>query len=255
MELTVANYKLPLKKTTFGYLGTLSFTKDGTKVQCHICGELVEQLAWHARRAHSLTPEQYRNAFDLAKGTSLISEDLRKRLAINGMNRWNSMTKQERATFTKPRSHENHYKGASLETKNKRGHCPDQLLQKIKDFKIERGRVPSLREFRLEMNRKRNGGVVAMIYNTFGSWNTALKLAKLKINAPTQKRYSDDVLLKSLKVFFDVHQKIPTKSDAARGLIPDIGAYRNHFGGIVRARKLAGLPYFHPQRRSIMSSH
>lgn len=248
--MKLSNYKLPLKKVKkgHGYLGTVAFSDDGSKIQCHVCGGMFPQLAFHLKE-HKLTADAYRAKFDLAKGTSLISETIRAAFVENGIRRWNSMTPKEKEAFKESKPNTQGFKGNTLETKNKRGHCPDQLLQKITDLKDALGRTPSLREFRKEMNLKKNGGVVAMVFATFGSWNNALKLAKLKINAPTPQRYDDKILLESLSVFYKVHKKIPTKSDAARGLIPDINAYRKHFGGIVRARTLAGLPYFHPQRR------
>lgn len=243
-EFLLIKYKEPLRevKKGFGYEGVLSMDAKGEVVQCHICGEVFPNLSQHIK-VHALTVLEYRKEFKLAASTSLLSEVERERLKQNGLHTWQMKSKAEQAKFVALGKKGNKKRFThTLETKNKRGVCPDQLLKKILDVKTTLGYTPSLREFRREMNKQRIGGVVAMLYKTFGSWNNALKKAKLTVN-PKQNttRWSDKELLNHLKSFWLKNKTIPTKSDAKRGYIPSIEMYRHHFGGIVRARELAGI--------------
>ena len=48
-----------------GELGALAVESDGSRVQCHACGQWFKAVAHHARQAHLLTPDEYRAIFQL----------------------------------------------------------------------------------------------------------------------------------------------------------------------------------------------
>lgn len=248
MELVFSNYKEPLKKVEggFGYWGALGMTANGSLVQCHECGKLVKNLGIHAFNAHGLRAMEYRDKYKLSHTTSLVSETFRNELKANMLRYLASLTPQERkkrANHLKSFLKQGHTVKQSLESKNKHGYCPDQLLQKILDVKKILGRVPTTKEFRDEMNKIGKGRAFILIYNTFGSWNKALQLLKLPINEKQYTtRWNDETLLGLLKEFYERHNRLPTKSDCLRGLLPSLMLYRTHFGGLPRARRLAGLP-------------
>lgn len=248
-DLILSNYKLPLKAVEkgegFGYMGALSTTKDGGLIQCHICGRLFQGLGLHLAKGHGITADEYREKFQLARQTALVSETMREqmksRLLLMLSKRTAEENKKQRDAAIIKAQEAGHTSKHRLETKNKNGRCPDQLLQTIKDFKEYLGRAPSSNEYR--NYDKRHASLFVSICATFGTWNNAMKLAIGEIH-PRQMtgKWTDEMLLNHLKVFWETHKTIPTKSDARRGFIPSVETYQAHFGGIVRARSLAGLP-------------
>jgi len=68
--------------------GALRADDDGARLQCHVCGRFYPGLALHARRAHGLGPEEYRERYGLARGQSLYApayaEKLRRAALARG---------------------------------------------------------------------------------------------------------------------------------------------------------------------------
>lgn len=248
-ELVFSNYKEPLKPIEknkgYGYYGAILMDKQGEKIQCHLCGLMFKSVGTHIFAAHGLRADDYRTKFELARATSLVSEVERQRLKANGLHCWEMKTAAQKKAFVdagnkfgKSRKGVLH----RLETKNKRGNCPDQLIDKIKKFADETGKKPNLRAFRKKMNEERHGGVILAIYQTFGSWNAAVKIAG---HTPTPVRkcpFTNQELLDMLRVYYKRTKKVPTKSDSARGFIPSAQYYRNRFGSLPKARRLVNIP-------------
>lgn len=51
-------------------IGNIKFSEDGTKVRCHVCGRWYGSLNSHVR-THSMTLDEYREAYGLARTVSL----------------------------------------------------------------------------------------------------------------------------------------------------------------------------------------
>lgn len=255
--LTIAHYKEPLKKVLktvgFGYFGALSMTLDGDKLQCHICGELHYNVALHARQAHSILSSEYKERFEIARETSLISETLKEKFKINTMKWLASLSFEQKKVLKKKQLEaiKAYWKNAKrnkfeirLETKNKRGTCPDQLLEKIREVKTSLGHTPSKDEFIIACDSQR---YVHLIYKTFGSWKKAIQRAKLPLHKKVDQKklkfhhYNKDALLEDLFLFWKENNKVPTEADSRRGLIVNADVYRRHFGGLPKARFLAGI--------------
>lgn len=257
-SLTIANYKEPLKKVEkgYGYYGTLAVTLDGGYVQCHECGRLFQELTTHVKKAHNLTSRQYKDKFQLAYETRLISEKYRKKMKDRWLEWFSSLTAEERKkhyekqkeALRKASLNRGSYQPKhQLETKNKRGTCPDQLLEKILEVKDKLGRVPSQKEFVAECGTQR---YKHLIYKTFGSWSNALKMLKVSPKEHThgvtrvhgeRRHYTNEELLEYLRIFAQEERKVPTYTDFARGLLPTYGVYTRHFGRIEVARREAGV--------------
>jgi len=246
-ELILSHYKLPLREVPkgqgFGYLGALSMSKDREMLQCHICGKMFAGLSMHLA-AHKTTADEYREKFGIARSTALVSEKVREQMKERCMKLWLGQSKEQRASsLEKMRSglkKANFKIKNRLETKNKNGTCPDQLLQTIKDLQKKLGKIPSNREYRAE--GKRHVSLSPLIFKTFGSWNAAVKLACGSINpVQTYHPYTDDELLAFLKNIYKAGY-IPTPSDARRGLMPSNSTYQSHFGSLRNARIKAGIP-------------
>ena len=64
----------------FGRLGLLDYDAADDTLQCHVCGKRFRNLAQHARIAHSLNADEYREWFSLNRSTRLMSPGMRDRL-------------------------------------------------------------------------------------------------------------------------------------------------------------------------------
>lgn len=259
-NLTFKHYKEPLRKIPkskgFGFYGAILMTKDMDKIQCHKCGEVHRTLAGHLFRKHKMTAEQYKEEFQLARTTALISESMRFELKRKSIDWLKSLTKEEKLELKHKRqeairnSKYNHVQPKiRLETKNKRGTCPDQLIDQIVKCAKAMGRTPTKPEFIEWAGTQR---YVHLIYKTFGSWREAIRLSGLKEHIPVSfNGFDDEQLLDLLRSYYKQYGIPPTTSDFSRGLLPSVDTYRTHFGGITKARELAGIP--HPDVRAIYS--
>jgi hypothetical protein len=196
--------------------------------------------------------KEYKNIYKLAKMTALVSEKERYRLKQTFINYLKSLTPEQKEEFKqkaiekwkewKNRKMDKRFQPKiTLETKNKRGTCPDQLLQKIKDVAKKIGKTPTLHEFVGECRSQR---FKHLIFKTFGSWKNAIEMCKMSINKKRKgirHKYNNDELLEYLKIYTEENNKIPTATDCRRGLIPDYYVYIRHFGSFGRARELAQL--------------
>ncbi len=243
--LTIKHYKEPLKAIPrsegFGYYGTIMGSLDGKYIQCHVCGNLYGAVHSHARMAHKLSDKEYRDRFLLSGSTALVSEHERQTRKERTLQWLKGMTKSQReAHIAKTRRNFVKWRRTvgvaelkeimthkhKLETKNKRGTCPDQLLQKILEVSKRVGHAPSLREFIIETGGTR---YKHLVFATFGSWKKALSMLDMTTRQGGSKekpRYTREGLLEQLVLFAQENRTIPTATDAKRGWIPDDQVYR-----------------------------
>lgn len=258
-ELTFQHYKEPLraipKGDGYGYYGAILMSKDMTKIQCHICGKLFKSLSFHLMNEHKTTAFEYKEKYGLARQTALISESLRWEYKQKTLEWLKGLTQEEKDAYRAKRSQiikavneKRTHKQPTirLETKNKRGTCPDQLLDKINKVAQKLGHTPSKHEFIGECGSQR---YTHLIYTTFGSWSKAVELAGLSPHEPkkggnTVGKYDQDTLLEYLRIFAQENNRVPTATDFRRGLLPSYETYISRFGGIEKARQLAGVYEF-----------
>ncbi len=257
-EPVIKNYKEPLKAVPeskgFGHYGAITMTKDGDGIQCHLCGKFFMHLSGHLHSAHKTNTRDYKEQFDLAYSTPLTSDNYREVLKQKTLEYMRNLTPEEldayrqrkRESILKHRPGWAHGLHLRLETKNKRGTCPDQLIDMIRKCKESLGKTPSKRDFIVWCGTQR---FVHKIYETFGSWSKAVEIAGIEAAPkPEQSRdkkrpWDDEELLEYLKVFYETTGKSPTQTDWYSHDLPDYAAYLRRFGGIVRARELAGVPH------------
>lgn len=242
-ELDFAPYKKPLRRVQggFGYMGVVAKTKDGAKLQCHLCGELYANLGTHIRKGHKLTNDEYRDRFELSKSTRLISPEVREKYVAAyaaaspdlKIQRIKAMSKGRKM---KPR---HTYWHKSLEQKNREGICPDQLIHKIRKLAKSLGHTPTLKEFRDHYH-----GLALTVYRTFGSWSNALEIAKLEKNhIGLVPRYSRETLMTMMVGFRKVHGRRPYTGDLSHDL-PSQFTFTKYFGSFSAAVK--ALEQEHP---------
>lgn len=237
------NYKEPLTKFEggFGYKGTISYSENADKIQCHFCGLFFESLGYHINKIHSVNAFEYKSKVGLMSSTSLIGESLRKKFIERSI-KYNNVVipallrgskKALEARKTQPHSKK------SLEQRNLEGSCPDQLLDKILNLKEKLNRVPSWKDF----YREYNGNYLGAIQLTFGSWSKALyKVGLISVGETNTIRTSESHLLEYLKDFYTSYQRTPRSSDFNRELLPSQGVYTRKFGSLNEARFRAEIP-------------
>lgn len=252
--LTISHYKEPLKAVEkgkgYGYYGALLSTVDGEKIQCHICGKLYQALHAHVKATHNMSAHKYKEKFGLAYLTSLVSEKQREKNKMVFLNWMKSLTPEQKEAWFKRRQEDvkksrgkrkHGQPKLQLESYNKRGTCPDQVLAKIQEVVDKLGRVPSLYEFVAECGTQR---YKHLIFKIFGSWKNALKMLNMKPKDPNKggfKKYTDEELIEYLRIYTEAHRQMPTYSDFKRSLLPGYEIYLNRFGSMEEARKIAGL--------------
>lgn len=249
-QLTLHNYKEPLSpiEKGFGYYGTITATIDGMYIQCHLCGNLYKNLGSHIKNAHSMLGKEYKERFELAFMSALVSENYRIESKKRALKWWASLGAEEQERMKQKASENNSYKRTpqqlqQLETKNVRGTCPDQLLEKIKEVAESLGHTPSKKEF---IGALRSQRYVHLIYKTFGSWTTAVDMAGYMPKEKNHGRggyrhYEDEELLAYLAKFAEETGEIPSYSDFYRGLFPSLSVYQHRWGNLENARIAAGV--------------
>lgn len=243
-DIMFYGYKEPLRKFEggFGYQGVLMTTKDKERVQCHFCGMCFRSLNnGHLMNVHKLTAAQYKTKVGLSQQTALVGESTRKKLIDRG---WNPNHMEElkkaqqrrRERIAKGLKDKNSGFKLSLEKKNERGTCPDQLLDIIDKTVKSFGRIPTGEEF----TKFHNGKYMGSVRNTYGTWTNAL--LKLGHKTHHSESWTQEKLAEPLKNFYAVHQRTPRWSDFRRGLLPNPSIYYKHFKNLDHARVVAGVP-------------
>lgn len=249
-QIQFYGYKEPLTKIKdgYGYYGVVAYSLDNKTIQCHICGKLYRSLSNHVQM-HDLTIMEYKDKFQLARTTALIGEETREALIkayVNHGRKIAQLRAVDQASVKQKLAESNISRTGiklPLEIRNKRGNCPDQLLDKIKKLRDKLGRTPSVKDFKREYDEKHTG----TIYYTFGSWSNACKLAGMTSLKDTRaEHHSNDNLLEYLRIFYKEHGRVPKESDMRRGLLPSRTAYRRRWGTLNYARMAAGIPIVIP---------
>lgn len=238
------NYKEPLKKFEegFGYYGTLLGTPDKTKVQCHFCGGLYGSLSSKHLKKHGLTNSQYKEKVGLSRKTALMSEETRKKEIKAYLKNPHKLAPDDKKRLLEARLNRRIGWKKSLESKNKKGVCPDQLLDKIRKVATHLKRTPTRADYQRYYNENNITGTVSTIVSTFGSFDKAVLQAGF---TPVTERYnkiSSKELLHYLEEFYKINKRTPTNSDFNRGILPNRSTYHKRFGTLNTARSLAGIP-------------
>lgn len=243
-------YKHPLKPNVggHGFLGVVLQTEDGTKLQCHVCGKLFRSLASHIQLAHETSVKEYRKKFSLMHNTALVS-DVERVVRVDRMNNLRATMDFVGNTVKANKASVLATKGKpyvmSLEVKNRRGSCPDQIIDKITQYHREHGKTPTRYEF--EDAYAWGKRYVRLAERTFGSWSNALKKAGLEIRATEKrehgKRWSDEEILELINLFRREEGRQPSFSDFRRGYLPHPTTVTRRFGSLDYARALAEASY------------
>ncbi len=95
----------------FGEPGTITYTEDGIRLQCHICGRFYQALGTHLLLIHGLSAVEYRKEFDLNIGQPLVGSRVLAAMVKRGKIRYIEHRERFRdpwITGTAPIKYEHH---------------------------------------------------------------------------------------------------------------------------------------------------
>lgn len=247
LAILYEDYKEPLRRVNdvkgegYGYMGTIAMSEDREHLQCHICGDLFTSLRNHIRYEHQIGILEYKKEFGLSVSTALIGEStrylLQQRNLNSGRNKGQPKHLQEYAARQRAGEKRKIERGDySLEWRNKKGLCPDQVLEKIVDLKDKLGHVPSYEEF----YEHYEGRYIHSIKYLHGSWTEAVRKTIGKTREDL-RRHSEEDLIAELQNFQKRYGRIPMTSDFNRGLLTNKGTFIRKFGTLNKARIAAGM--------------
>jgi hypothetical protein len=231
--------KAPFVPSGVSIQGALEYDEEEDKVRCHECGEWFEWMGPHVWFKHGMTARQYKIAHGLNLTSALINERGRIARALGQASRGG-----EQLRGKSPRSGGRYTRRAcNFESRNARGRCAAQLLDRIKHIALQLGRSPSQRDL------EAHGVYLPSAYRLFGV-NDIRSLLALADLAPAGVRYSPALLGEMLRDFYVRFRRLPSGTDFKRGVLPSWQTFYNHFGSMPNAYKAAGLGLVARRRRA-----
>lgn len=239
-------YKEPLRAVEkgHGYYGTLLYSPSKDVIQCHECGEWFKALYGGYKghlTTHDLDKNKYLEKYELSRTTKLIAEGVRNGARERYMKRDAAFYVQAAANLKTDKAMQNRRtatlgKRIRLETKNKRGNCPDQLLDKITQVVEENNGRISIPLFK----EKWGTTYQSTIAQTFGTWKKAVELVGFRDGR--SDHYTDVELLTFMSNFYQEFKRVPVNTDFARGYLPSVNVYYRRFKTLNEARRRANIP-------------
>lgn len=240
VEIIYPGYKEPMWQIEdgFGYYGAMGHSSDGKTVQCHECGKMFGNLSQHIK-LHSLSSKEYKDKYKLSSKTSLTSHLTRKIFASTYQYLWSEEHKDYLRKQRKKRLKKGFVKGKqgflSLEMKNRRGICPDQIIDKIQRLSQEILHAPSYTEF----EKKYGYSAMDAAFREHGSYTNAVRIAGLT-PASESATYDRIHMLEMLNDFRIRKGREALTSDLDNSEhMPRASTYHRAFGSLKEARREA----------------
>jgi len=227
----------------YGYQGVLLLDAKTDKVQCHICGDWFSVMGSHLKNKHKTNARKYKIKYGLRIRTALCSEKFRvttakrqKKFAQENPGEMKRRSIEARSRCKKKTGYRR-----SMETINKHGVCPEQLLLKIRKLAQKLKRTPTCRE--LQANKISP----PVLYFTFGNYRNAIQQAGLtpRMTGDRLKELSyqtnPDLCLKLIQDFRKRNKRWPLPSDFRRTqLLPSYPTLSKYFGSVRNVWKILG---------------
>lgn len=232
----------------FGFQGTMLYSEEEDKVQCHVCGGLFTQInAQHLYLHDKMTVQQYREKFGLNQSSILATPSSSEKRSLRAEFNFNllygeltseQVTKlaKERAKVARKRMK---YKQRwTVEMMNKFGTCPKQIEERFTRIIEENdGKAPTWDELYVK-----DASLLAILCKRFKRYSNALiyfgfkSKHRLPINQKTKQQksfaeYGQEAINELIEKFVDKHQRLPNPKDTKIGLLPDYDTIRKYFDG------------------------
>lgn len=250
-DVMFGNMKEPLMPAptgSHGYLGVILYNKTKDRIQCHVCGKFFRSLNGSGHlKVHEMSVDDYKEKFEIDRTVALVAEGTREKhlnALIQREDYQDGSILLKLSKYSKSKKAEQQRKVAMvgkkrrIYAKNKTGHCPEQLLDKIKQLKEELGFVPNGEDFKRKYNKK----YIYSINQTFGSYNKAVEKCGFDVPDKFRNAYKREDLLNYLKDFYKRFGRTASHTDFKRGYLPSVQTYVRTFGSLNKARMEAGVP-------------
>lgn len=217
----------------YGYYGVLLENNVDGKLQCHLCGKDVLNLAKHIFHKHKkYTPRSYKEETGLSLTTPLVSESTRKKQKNNFLNLTEAKKREviKRLRRLNKKLHSGNKKQrvnkASLQVNNKYGTCPEQVKSQFYEKYNELGRLPKVEEL--------SGRLRYIIETRFGTYEEAvvswgiprqeyrkhrldaqIKVQQIRAENDYYPKYTKEEVVKQYYNFFKVKGRLPTWGEVA----------------------------------------
>lgn len=234
----------------YGYIGVLLEDKETGKLQCHLCGHLVNSISKHLFHKHKDTnPVEYRKKTGLNLTTPLVSQSTTKKIKNNFLN----LTEEKRQERVKLllqnnknlHSKEGKYKKrgeySSKQYENRFGTCPEQSKTLFWREYNALGRIPTNSEMSEKLRH--------IVYSRFSSYKNALicwgvteqeyrtHIVNGQQNAVSARaendyfpKYDKEEVKKQYGEFFFKHKRFPTWGEVKQYGLPGRAVFQRVFG-------------------------
>ena len=223
----------------YGYIGVLLEDEETGKLQCHLCGHTVLNIAKHLYHKHrDISPLNYRKKVGLNLTTPLMSESTRKKIKNNFLN----LTEEEKKNIVARLLNNNrkvHREGlnnvrgkySSKQYNNKYGTCPEQAKTLFWEEYNKFGHIPTIDEM--------SGKLRYLVYARFSSYREALicwgvnekeyieHIVKGKIKAKEVREQNDyfpkfleEEVRQVYQDFFSLNKRLPTWGEVKQNNLP-----------------------------------
>jgi len=236
--------KAPFVSSGASIKGAIEYDPDEDKIRCHECGGWFQNLGPHLKycpKAQGMSGREYKYRHGLKLTSSLVSERLRD------IHRRDALARHLRPTV-RPHARPWEHRRSFSETRNERGTCQAQLLQRMKDLGARLGRTFTMAEMTAA------GISTRSTFHLFGVKDLRSLMALVglvpngqgfrvpgKSRKPHPRLYAPDLLAEVMVNFYVRHGRVPSWTDYRRGLLPDRRTFIRAFGSIPAAFEAAGL--------------
>src|SRR3990167_104412 len=218
-----------------GYLGIVLLDEKEDKIKCEECGKWFTSLGQHVnknKRAHPLTPNEYKQKHGLLLSTPLVSIGLSNKLSkagakglwlrevdygklIEGAQKWRAQN------MDKLKAHAAALSGhrSSYQSKNKVGLCEAQMAARYLVVMHQVGWNPGIKTL-----KKHDSSLAVALLAKYGSMTKARKALKL----PTEMDYNNQLsmqpnhnnprlddakMIADLRTFIGQYKRLPTRTE------------------------------------------
>lgn len=241
---TLFKVEMPITpvKVGHGYLGVILRNKKTDQLQCHICGQWHEHLAFHIRFKHKIKCKDYRIKFSLPLNYGLVNSAISKKKSEfqrGSNNTWQkNFLKNPPVYDRKKHLRATRYGCSNMAFQNKKGACKEQMLRRFMIVADIVGREPT----KLDL-RTYDCSLLNLIVNKYGTLNNYRAKNSFTVTK-ANPYYTEEKLISYLRKFYIKNKRKPVSRDF-KGFqsndYPSSVTIFRRFGSWRKALSMAGL--------------
>jgi len=218
--------------------------RDG-KVLCNECGKWFTTLAPHIKKIHKMSADEYKDKYGINRTVGLCSKKFSSKMSDIMTKRMKHEMSQFAIKEVRELGHEatkTRKKAKSMQYKNNRRTCPEQIKQRLMLLVAKFGGNPSSIQA-LQVDQK----LVDYGNRTYGNWNNFKRAYKVKVTDVGKNNLKKDAdLIYDLRDYVEEAGKLPWKKIKGKETTLDAFphckvTYRHHFGSILKAYAKCGI--------------